>query len=61
MTYIDLDWSDGQKFLKVGFELDSIKDSVYFNLNPTSNLRDFSEVSSEIFNMGSIKSILKID
>ena len=57
MTYIDLDWSNGEKFSKIGFNLDSNKKSVYFNKIDTSVPRIVSLKKTDIFNLGSIKSI----
>lgn len=57
MTYIDLDWSNGEKFTKIGFMKTSLKDHVYFNFNRITNLREVSNLSGKLFNMGSIKSI----
>lgn len=57
MTYIDLDWSNGGKFLKIGFTIESTKTPVYFVTNQGTNLRDVSPLNRTIFNLGSLKSI----
>jgi hypothetical protein len=63
MTYIDLDWSNGEKFSKIGFKIDSIKAPVYFKKTESTNLRKISSQKTDIFNLGNIKSIqyLKVD
>jgi hypothetical protein len=58
MTYIDLDWSTGEKFKKIGFLEDSIKKHTFFTLNPITKNRDVSTVNTDIFNTGSLKNIL---
>jgi len=61
MTYIDLDWTAGNKFKTVGFLPVEIKSPIYFTLNNQTKLRELNHKPSSIFNMGSIKSILIID
>jgi hypothetical protein len=59
MTYIDLDWSTGEKFEKIGFEMDTKRESVNFNLNTeTKQRRVIQNNSSPIFNTGSLKSLI---
>jgi len=59
MTYIDLDWSKGEKFNKIGFNYISEKSQVYFKLNNSTHKRSVNIDSSPIFNTGSLKSVLK--
>ena len=60
MTYIDLDWANGDNFKTIGFESTDIKASIYFKLNQ-QNKRESTLHPTPIFNMGSVKSILTFD
>ena len=59
MTYIDADWSDGQNFSKLGFELVEKTAPLYFGLDENLNrtkVKDKNE--AEAMNSGSYKYIL---
>ncbi len=59
MTYIDLDWSTGSKFKKIGFETQSNRNFLNFKLDNQSNQRSVTnDENSTIFNTGSIKSLI---
>lgn len=59
MTYIDLDWSTGDKFEKIGFEIESQRHFVYFELEPQNNQRRVtSNTNAPIFNTGSQKALI---
>jgi len=59
MTYIDLDWSTGEKFKKIGFKIDSQRDYVNFELEPnTKQRRVITNSNSYIFNTGSQKALI---
>jgi len=59
MTYIDLDWSTGEKFKKIGFEIDSQRDYVNFELEVDNKQRRVTTNSnSHIFNTGSQKALI---
>lgn len=57
MTYIDLDWSNGDKFSKIGFKIHSIKPPVYYKPNIHNKRIETSKEQTYLFNLGSIKSI----
>ena len=57
MTYIDLDWSSGEKFFTTGFVFDSYKSPVFFETEIDENFRSLSNLETNIFNLGSIKSV----
>lgn len=59
MTYIDLDWSTGNKFEKIGFKMDTKRAPVHFSLDKDNNQRSVMQGhSSPIFNTGSLKSLI---
>ena len=59
MTYIDLDWSTGEKFEKIGFKIEGQKGFVNFELEPLNKHRRVtSETESHIFNTGSQKALI---
>ena len=59
MTYIDLDWSTGEKFKKIGFEMDNQRDYVSFELEQEHNQRRVTvNPNSHIFNTGSQKALI---
>lgn len=59
MTYIDLDWSDGDKFSKIGFKIHSTKPPVYYKPNTHQKRTELSTEQTKLFGLGSIKSIQK--
>lgn len=61
MTYIDLDWTNGNKFKTIGFFPVEHKAPMYFSLCKNSKQRKLTAQPTPIFNMGSVKSILTID
>jgi hypothetical protein len=59
MTYIDADWTDGDNFSKLGFELVEKTSPLYFALDENKNrvkVRDIKD--AEVTNSGSYKYIL---
>ncbi|WP_255079158.1 hypothetical protein [Lacihabitans sp. CCS-44] len=59
MTYIDADWSDGENFSKLGFELVEKTSPLYFVLDENKNrIKVRDRVEAEIINSGSYKYIL---
>lgn len=63
MTYADRDWSAGEAYIKLGFELTDCLAPQFFNLNENAN-RQLKKVVEqlkgiEVFNTGSLKYILK--
>jgi hypothetical protein len=59
MTYIDADWSNGENFSKLGFELVEKTSPLYFVLDENKNrLKVRDRVEAEIMNSGSYKYIL---
>jgi hypothetical protein len=59
MTYIDLDWSTGAKFEKIGFEIDTKRNHVNFMIDHTNGQRTvIQDDNSKIFNTGSLKSLI---
>lgn len=67
MTYVDLEWSDGKGYNKLGFEEISEKPPIIFMLDTQSNerfsLRNSNEDDHliEIFNAGSLKFVKTIE
>jgi hypothetical protein len=65
MTYIDLDWSEGAKFEKVGFKLHGFNQpKYYYPANLSTNRVQIVENNQDetaIFNMGSAKFILTFE
>jgi hypothetical protein len=60
MTYVDLDWSDGEKFKKVGFEIIEKQPPRYFKvINQLRVPCDIEE--SDVFNMGNLKLMLNLN
>jgi hypothetical protein len=59
MTYIDLDWSNGEKFNKSGFVEQSKTNEFYFQLDKDTFKRLNSKVQTEVFNLGNIKATLQ--
>jgi len=57
MTYIDLDWSTGNKFKKIGFEMSGQRDFVNFELK-NNERRVTHNPYSHIFNTGSQKALV---
>lgn len=59
MTYIDADWSNGENFSKLGFELKEKTSPMYFRLDENDNrvkVKDADE--ADVMNSGSFKYIL---
>lgn len=59
MTYIDADWSDGENFTKLGFELKDKTPPMYFQLDENHfriKVKDANE--ADVMNSGSYKYIL---
>jgi len=70
MTYIDLDWGNGQAFKKLGFEKDDVKLPITFFVNKKTGIRIqenslmFFEKTNDytkVLNSGSLKLILPIN
>ena len=60
MTYVDLDWSNGSKFERIGFKTVEKQPPLYFKLK--NNKRVLSTSSNyDIFNVGSLKLILTLE
>jgi hypothetical protein len=60
MTYADLDWSDGRKFEKIGFEIIDQQPPMFFKLN--NSIRTLSSSQQfDVFNLGSLKLLLIIN
>lgn len=60
MTYIDLDWSDGRKFEKIGFKIINQQPPMFFKLNDYSRTLSNSQ-QFDVFNLGSLKLLLMIN
>ena len=45
MTYVDCDWSDGQSFLALGFELSERMPSMEFWLNSKTGVREYPHIA----------------
>lgn len=59
MTYIDADWSDGENFSKLGFELVEKTSPIYFCLDENLNRKKVKDKSeADVMNSGSYKYIL---
>ncbi len=57
MTYVDLDWSDGSKFEKIGFKIINYQPPMFFKLK--NNVRQLSTPEKfDVLNMGSLKLLL---
>lgn len=59
MTYIDADWSDGENFSKLGFELIEKTSPMYFRLDDNGNrIKVKNAIEANVMNSGSYKYIL---
>lgn len=59
MTYIDADWSDGENFSKLGFDLVEKTSPLYFDLDENLNRIKIKDIANaEVVNSGSYKYIL---
>lgn len=59
MTYIDADWSDGENFSKLGFELKEKTSPMYFRLDENQNrIKVKYADEADVMNSGSFKYIL---
>jgi hypothetical protein len=60
MTYIDLDWSDGRKFEKIGFKIINQQPPMFFKLNDLERTLSTPQ-QFDVFNLGSLKLLLMIN